>query len=256
MGEEIRDKAFEDYKKGMKYKEIAEKYGVSLSAVKSWASRYWKKGGCNQDEKKLQPKKKKVAAKGAQPGNRNAVGHGGTGPPGNKNAVKTGEFETLFFDALDSEEKRLIDTVPMDKEQLLFHEIQLLTVRERRMMKRIEDIRTAECKEKGEPVQGMTLVKRQAGMEKDKETDLKEYQGKLGQIQAIEDALTRVQARKQKAIDSLHRFGFDDARLEIELMKLDLAAMKMDHQETETQDDGFLDALNAEAGGLWCDADG
>ena len=161
-----------------------------------------------------------------------------------------------FFDALDSEEKRLIDTVPMDKEQLLFHEIQLLTVRERRMMKRIEDIRTAECKEKGEPVQGMTLVKRQAGMEKDKETDLKEYQGKLGQIQAIEDALTRVQARKQKAIDSLHRFGFDDARLEIELMKLDLAAMKMDHQETETQDDGFLDALNAEAGGLWGDADG
>ena len=93
-------------------------------------------------------------------------------------------------------------------------------------------------------------------MEKDKETDLKEYQGKLGQIQAIEDALTRVQARKQKAIDSLHRFGFDDARLEIELMKLDLAAMKMDHQETETQDDGFLDALNAEAGGLWGDADG
>lgn len=256
MGEEIRDKAFEDYKKGMKYKEIAEKYGVSLSAVKSWASRYWKKVGCNQDEKKLQPKKKKVATKGAQPGNRNAVGHGGTGPPGNKNAIKTGEFETLFFDTLNLEEKRLVGSVPTDKEHLLFQEIQLLTVRERRMMKRIEDIRTAECTEKGEQVQGMTLVKRQAGMEKDKETDLKEYQGKLGQIQAIEDALTRVQARKQKAIDSLHRFGFDDARLEIELMKLDLAAMRMDHQGTETEDDGFLDALNAEAGSLWSDADG
>ena len=43
MGEEIRNQAFEDYKKGMKYKDIAEKYGVSLSAVKSWAARYWKK---------------------------------------------------------------------------------------------------------------------------------------------------------------------------------------------------------------------
>ena len=64
MGEEIRDQAFEDYKKGMKYREIAEKYGVSLSAVKSWAARYWKKEGCNQAEKKLQPKKKKVAAEG------------------------------------------------------------------------------------------------------------------------------------------------------------------------------------------------
>ena len=41
--------AYEDYKNGMKYKQIAEKYDVSLSAVKSWASRYWKKeGGCNQ----------------------------------------------------------------------------------------------------------------------------------------------------------------------------------------------------------------
>ena len=108
MSEEIRDQAFEDYKKGMKYREIAEKYGVSLSAVKSWAARYWKKEGCNQAEKKLQPKKKKVATRGAQPNNRNAAGHGGTGPPGNKNALKTGEFEALFFDTLVPEEKQLI----------------------------------------------------------------------------------------------------------------------------------------------------
>ena len=40
----------------MKYKDIAAKYGVSVSAVKSWKSRYWK-------NKKLQPKKSKVATK-------------------------------------------------------------------------------------------------------------------------------------------------------------------------------------------------
>ena len=40
----------------MKYKDIAAKYGVSVSAVKSWKSRYWK-------DKKLQPKKSKVATK-------------------------------------------------------------------------------------------------------------------------------------------------------------------------------------------------
>lgn len=55
---EIRDKAFADYQAGMKYKEIAEKYGVSLSAVKSWATRYWKVA---TKKKKLQPKRKKVA---------------------------------------------------------------------------------------------------------------------------------------------------------------------------------------------------
>lgn len=256
MGEEIRDKAFEDYRKGMKYKEIAEKYEVSLSAVKSWAARYWKKEGCNQKEKKLQPKKKKVATKGAQPGNKNSLGHGA--PKENKNALKTGEFETLFFDALDSEEKQLIGFMPKDKEQLLLQEIQLLTVRERRMMRRIDDIsKSAESHEDG--VEGipadMTLVKLQSGIDKDKETNLQEYHGKLGQIQAVEDALTRVQARKQKAIDSLHRFGFDDTRLEIELLRLDLASLKLGGQDTEIEDDGFLEALNAEAGSLWEEAD-
>ena len=44
--EKVREQAFRDYQEGMKYKEIAEKYGVSLSTVKSWAARYWKKG-CN-----------------------------------------------------------------------------------------------------------------------------------------------------------------------------------------------------------------
>ena len=48
--------AYEDYISGMKYKDIASKYGVTVSAVKSWKSRYWK-------GKKLQPKKKKVATK-------------------------------------------------------------------------------------------------------------------------------------------------------------------------------------------------
>ena len=175
MGEEIRNQAFEDYKKGMKYKDIAEKYGVSLSAVKSWAARYWKKEGCNQSEKKLQPKKKKVATrtKGAQPENRNAAGHGGTGPPGNKNALKTGEFEALFFHTLEPEEKCLIGAMPTDKESLLLHEIQLLTVREKRMLQRIEDVRmTAESEKDGEPVPGMTIVKRQSGIDNDKETDM------------------------------------------------------------------------------------
>lgn len=58
--EEIRKEAYKDYSDGMRYKDIAEKYGVSLSAVKSWATRYWKKG-CNQSEKKLQPQNKEVA---------------------------------------------------------------------------------------------------------------------------------------------------------------------------------------------------
>ena len=37
-------------------------------------------------------------------------------------------------------------------------------------------------------------------------------------------------------------------------MKLDLATLKLGGQEPELEDDGFLDALNAEAAVLWGDA--
>ncbi|MCO0831924.1 terminase small subunit [Fructobacillus sp. W13] len=36
-----RDEAKQDYLAGMKYKEIADKHGVSVSTVKMWKSRYW-----------------------------------------------------------------------------------------------------------------------------------------------------------------------------------------------------------------------
>ncbi len=237
--------------KGKKLIEISELLGIPEGTIRSWKNRY------DWDNATLQRNRNVAKRKGGQPGNKNAVGHGGTGPPKNKNAVTTGEFETLLFDCLDPDEQRLAQAVPEDKQKLLMQEIQLLTVRERRMLKRIELLRgslddsgTASGDESG-----MTAVSHKKGLEKDKETDLTEYRGKLGQIQSIEDALTRVQARKQAAIDSLHRYGVDDARLEIEMMKLDLAALKLGGQEQEIEDDGFLDALNTESRNLWGDAD-
>ena len=125
--------------KKRKLKDIAAELDVSETQVRKWK---------NQDgwEKVTLPKTKSNVTnrRGGQPGNKNAVGHGGTGPPGNKNAVKTGEFETLFFDTLDAEEKELLEMVQLDKEQLLLQEIQLLTVRERRMLKRINGLRELE----------------------------------------------------------------------------------------------------------------
>lgn len=49
--------AYQDYRKGMKYKEIAEKYGVTINTVKSWKTRYkWSKDG----KKSVHTKTKKV----------------------------------------------------------------------------------------------------------------------------------------------------------------------------------------------------
>lgn len=224
------DEAKAMYLKGVKLVEIAHRLDLPEGTVRRWKSTH--KWESERSDRKSERSKRK---RGAQPGNKNSSG----GPPGNKKAVTTGEFETLLFDCLEPEERQLAAAVQPDKEQLLLQEIQLLTVRERRMLKRIENLRQVD----------FTMVSRKSGMEKGMMTDLIEDQATLGQIQNIEDALTRVQARKQAAIDSLHRYGADDARLEIELMRLDLAARKaggLDDDE-EPEDDGFLAALSGAA---------
>ena len=65
--------AYQDYLKGMKYKEIAEKYGVTINTVKSWKTRYkWSKDskksvhtktgkGCTQKNNKNNVKKEAIA---------------------------------------------------------------------------------------------------------------------------------------------------------------------------------------------------
>lgn len=80
---DVKEQAKQDYLKGMKYKELAEKYKVSLNTIKSWVKRYnWseekKQGGAHKNKN------------GAPLNNKNAVGHGA--PVKNKNAEKHGFF--------------------------------------------------------------------------------------------------------------------------------------------------------------------
>lgn len=235
--------------------DISAKLNVPEGTVRRWKSTHkWDSERSDRESERSDKKR------GGQPGNKNAEGHGGTGPPGNKNAVKTGEFETLFFDTLDEEEKELITAIQPDKEELLLREIQLLAIRERRMLKRIEMLRNLEeaernsgCSDDVPP--GMSVVKYTSGIEKGKHTELREYEGVLGQIQAVEDALTRVQARQQKAIELLHKFGYDDARVELESMKFEIKLRKQEGSQEEQEDDGFLEAMNAVAEDVWSEED-
>lgn len=191
--DERASQAKELFLNGKKLVEIASQLNLPEGTVRRWKSTY--KWGNERSEIKSERSQRR---KGGQPGNKNAVGHGGTGPPGNKNAVKTGEFEALFFDTLDDDERELLGMVQPDKEQLLLQEIQLLTVRERRMMKRIDELSALEG------------------------------------IQAIEEALTRVQARRQRAIEALHKFGYDDAHLE--LIKAQADKLNRDGQDDDGEE--------------------
>lgn len=242
---------------GKKLIEISELLEIPEGTIRSWKKRYgW--GSATLQKKKCNVAKKR----GGQPKNKNAVGNKGGAPPeGNKNAVTTGEFETLFFDTLNSSEKQLLDLVEPDKEKLLLQEIKLLTIREHRMLQRIESLRITgemtamEGEGENKVPSGMSTVKYTTGIEKGKPTQLREYEGILGQIQAVEDALTRVQARRQRAIESLHKFGFDDARLGLETMKFELELLKQGGQDENNGDDGFLEAMNTTASEVWGDAD-
>lgn len=134
---------------------------------------------------------------------------------------------------LTPEEKTLTEILPEDKKQLILQEIKLLMVREYRMMKRIERMETA------------TWNRSDSGEDASKE------KGMADLLQSAEEALTRVQARQQKAIETLHMFGRDDARAELEAMKLEFEILKQGNQETEETDDGFLEAMNGAAQEVW-----
>lgn len=62
-----RDEAKQDYLAGMKYKEIADKYGVSVSTVKMWKSRYWSQNVTDGHKKSHKVTKKVTLEKELHP---------------------------------------------------------------------------------------------------------------------------------------------------------------------------------------------
>lgn len=230
-----RDKAFEIYKESngnIANREIAKILDISEKTISGWKVKdKWNDqlNGVLQKEIRSTPKEKRK--KGGQPGNKNA-----TGPPGNKNAVTTGEFETIFFDTLEKDELELVDNTPFEKMKLLKQEIQLLTVRERRMLKRIEDLKHS---------QEVVIDTETHGTQGDSEVSLVNYESTLNKIQNIEEALTRVQDKKQKAIDTLHKFEMDELKANIDKEKLELEKYKTLGDEDSDNNEAIQSFLKA-----------
>lgn len=134
--------------------------------------------------------------------------HGGknSGPPkGNKNALKTGEYEAIWIDTLDEEEQQLYPMISQDLSTQIEEELKLLTIRERRMLVRIDQIQTASKKPKLS--------------EKD-----------LALVQSIEEGLTRIQDKKTRLLDLKHKVsafaGDEEGHDNIEGLTLIIAESK------------------------------
>lgn len=186
-----------DYLKGMKYKDIFKKYNITLSDLKKIINKY-----------KLTRNKSELYK-----GNQNAKNNkGGSAKEGNKNSVVTGEYEKIYEDVLTEEEKQLYSNYKIsDMDALLIEEYtaeyKLLTIREKRMMKRILQL---ESKDKD-----MTIgVIRKKNANNSTET-LTEAKPTLETIQRIEDGLTRVQEAKRKSRENMLKLGFSKKALDL-----------------------------------------
>lgn len=107
-------KAEELYKQGMKLVEIANQLNLPEGTVRRWKHSY--KWNIERSEKQSERSHKK---KGAQPGNKNAAGHGA--PKKNKNAEKFGFFSKY----LPEETVSIIQEMPEEPLDILWDQIQI-----------------------------------------------------------------------------------------------------------------------------------
>ena len=187
-----------DYLQGMRYKDIFKKYNITLPDLKKIIRKY------NLTRDKSQVLK----------GNKNAKNNKGGQPPiGNKNAVTTGEYESIFQNVLTDEEKSIFKKIKVENTDSLLlneyiEEYKLLTIRELRMMRRIMTLEQSE--------RDMTI-----GSIKNKNTSqgniatTTEAEATLDKIQRIEDGLTRVTEAKRKSRENMIKLGFSKRELEL-----------------------------------------
>lgn len=224
-------------------KEIASELNVSDSQIRKWKS---------QDKWSAELKsnvtngKSNVTNQGGAPiGNQNAKGNKGNSraspPMGNKNALKTGEYETIFFETLSDEEKDIYSSLNDDPSFVLSEEIRLLKIRQFRMMKRIQQAEAGLNDEEVERLQQLRKIK--TPIEKNgKKLEIKrevmqdvqisrKKHRKIDDILSIEDSLTRISNQLAKAIKQMNELYMNEYRT-------DLIKAQTDKIQAETNEIG------------------
>lgn len=255
---------------------LAKKYDIKLGTLKSRKSRDAEKG---EEWSRVATNDKKVATlsdsvatkKGAPIGNKNAVGNrggapkgnknaignkGGSAPLGNKNAVTTGEYETIMWDYLDDEEREIFESIETDPLFQIDMTIRELTIRQRRMMKRIKNVEDGlsekqrrvleqlrKVKEAASTVDDLTGETKTVPIVKEKmvavEIEETEFR-KIDDVLSIEDALTRITKQLVQAIKQKHDIERNELeqQLRLEQMQLKTDKIKADIAKVRSETKG------------------
>ncbi len=255
----------------MKLKDIAAALSIGETQVRKWKSQDRWADDLNSNvtneskgnvTKRGAPKGNKNAVGnrgGAPPGNQNAKGNrgGAGGPTGNKKAVTTGEYETIWMDALEEDEQDLVDQVDTDPIQQANEAIRLLTIRERRMLQRIAKLMNGLTEKQRRVLKELTALKdvmivhdEKTGVTKsipvtrtemvESEIEETEYRT-IDDIIKLEEALTRVQDKKLKAIELKNKLVAIDEEKQVRAAILQIELQKLQGAEGATA--SWTDAL-------------
>lgn len=139
--------------------------------------------------------------RGGQPGNRNAVGNHGGAPKGNKNRLTHGLYEKITLQHLTPEEIALIKAIPSDMRLLMRYDLQLLCVREKRILARIAAMRNSD------DMLSSTRRTHTRRTETEEESSSVECAAMIDQILRCEYQLLQITREKMRIIADLHAWA-------------------------------------------------
>ncbi|MEC1540352.1 phage terminase small subunit [Bacillus subtilis] len=220
--------AYKDYLKGMKYKDLAEKYGVSVNTIKSWKQRHgWQR-------KKGAPSKKSVHTKkvGAPLGNKNALGNKGGAPQRNQNAVTHGFFSKFLPKDTLSIMEEIQERSPVD---MIWDQIQIqyaAIIRAQKIMF---------VSDKQEMIKELKKKKSVLSETNEVEEEEYEFQFSWDRHATFLNAQSRAMAELRNLIKQFDELAHseDERRLKLEHMRLNINKKKLEIEELTEEDKPF-----------------
>lgn len=275
---EKHELAFEDYKNGMKQKEIAKKYGTTINTVKSWSRRYeWskkKKKGAPQN-KSVHTKKecKKIAEEIVETSELDeehqlfciyylkyhnkvkAYQKVKPNTPYNSACVMASRWskQPAVIEEINRLKKELYEDALLDPHDIVQKYIDIafadlndyLEYGQEEVPVIINNPDTGEDE----------VLKRTVNMVKFKESAFVDGTI-LSEVKQGRNGASIKLADRMKALDWLSKhmnLATEEQRAKIDLIKAQTKKITIDDEKEEIEDDGFLDALNASAKEDWED---
>lgn len=222
--EKIKKDVYQDYCTGLKLKDIAKKYNISLNTLKSWIKRYkWSKDKMRTP--KVHPKQNEIQKKSALNKNTNAVKHG------------------LFAKYLPKETLELVGAIEtMSPLDILWENICLkyaAIVRSQQIMY---------VKDNNGVTKRITVDGSETTVYQYKEAYEKQASFLMAQSRAMGTLMNLIKQYEEMCNGKL---ATEEQRLRIEKLKKEIA--KDDTQETLMEDDGFTKAIENATKEVWRD---